>query len=172
MKRAVTVLTVLASFTLLLTAPAAAVEQRDPDDSDSRLDIARVTVEVEDGVGTFLIRTHDRWPARFLRDTQPTSLKLYLDADRDGTAEVIGNFRFVRDALWLVLRGSNGDRYEWVRVTRADRKSAEAVFAVDLPALDGDHLSVWARSRSSIEGDCPSAPCRDRAPNRGAVGVL
>src|SRR5688500_12157470 len=114
MRKALTIAMLVAALsTTLLTAPASAVERRDPDDSASRLDIALVEAEVTDGVGAFTIRTHNRWPARFLRDTQPTSVKLYLDSDSDGTAEVVGNFRFVRDELFLVLKGSNGDRYEW-----------------------------------------------------------
>lgn len=163
----------VSSLLLVIALPASAAEVADPNDSASKLDISSVKATGEDnGIGTFVITMFERWGSRFLKDANPTTLKLYLDDGADGDADVVGNFRYVNGSLVLFLKGpDSGNRYEPVPATRPTGKSVKVRFPLDLLELGSEQLRAFARSVSSELGDCPGDPCKDRAPNGGGVTV-
>ena len=156
---------------LLVTQAAPAAELFDADDSASRLDLRKVEVVAEHGgTGTVKVVTYGKWKSRFLRDANPTTLRVLFDDGADGDADLVGNFRYKRGALLLFLRSADGsNHYEPVPAERNNRRSVSATFPFDVTELASDDLSVWARIVDAASSGCREAVCRDRGPDSGGV---
>jgi hypothetical protein len=158
---------------LVIALPASAAEESDPNDSASKLDISSFKAAGQDNsLGTFVITTFERWGSKFLKDANPTTLKIYLDDGSDGDADLVGNFRYMDGTLLFFLHGPNtGNNYEPLVAHRPTQKSVKVRIPLDLTELESNSLRAFARSISSELSDCSGDPCKDRAPDAGGVTV-
>ncbi|MEA2452032.1 MAG: hypothetical protein QOG04_742 [Actinomycetota bacterium] len=158
---------------LLVSLPASAAEESDPNDSASKLDISSFKAAGQDNsLGTFVITAFERWGSKFLKDANPTTLKIYLDDGSDGDADLVGNFRYVDGTLLFFLHGPDtGSNYEPLVAHRPTHKSVKVRVPLDLTELGSASLSAYARSISSELNDCSGDPCQDRAPDTGGITV-
>lgn len=164
---------VVALMLLFVALPAFAAEESDPNDSASKLDISMFKASGQDNsTGTFVITMFERWGSRFLKDANPTTLKIYLDDGSDGDADLVGNFRYIDGTLLLFLKGpDSGNNYEPLVARRPTAKSVKVRIPMDLTELESASMRAFVRSISSELSDCPDDPCKDRAPNGGGITV-
>lgn len=164
---------VIALMSVFVALPVSAAEESDPNDSASKLDISSFKATGQDNsLGTVVITMFERWGSKFLKDANPTTLKVYLDDGSDGDADLVGNFRYVDGSLLLFLKGpDSGNNYEPLVARRPTAKSVKVRIPLDLTELESGSLSAFARSISSELSDCPDDPCKDRAPDAGGVTV-
>lgn len=164
----------LAAGTFSVCGSASAVETdsvADADDVDGLLDLA-VLKFTKDSAGAPLavvVRTHDPWDNRVLRD-DVNQLLVLLDVNHDGTMDYRARIRKVGADLVVVI--GSGSIFEPLPASKPNMRSVRFVIPGDSPPNpNGTAPDMRATSQfiESIECDPASgqAPCVDRAPDAG-----
>lgn len=164
---------VLLSSLLLVVAlapPALAVEQQDPADSGSKLDISLIRfVEDPEDVGTLTIKTHSGWKCRALRPAAKTSLKWFFDGSGNNDFDLVGSFVCRDGTLVFNLRSTDGSsQYEPIVAQKPNRRTVRVTMPLDLPQLDSQNLDLVAKSKD-VSGETCIEDCVDRAPDEGRM---
>lgn len=153
-----------------LAPPAFAVEQEDPADAGSKLDISLIKfVEDPEDVGVLTIRTHSRWKCSALRPAAKTSLKWFFDGSGSNDFDLVGSFVCRNGTLVFELRSTDGsNNYEPIVAQRPNRRTAKVTMPLDLPELDSNNLDLIAKSKD-VSGETCVEDCVDRAPDEGRM---
>ncbi len=123
----------------------------DPDDTEGRLDIARVKYEgYTNRTATLTLRTYEKWRCKFLRGfvdaphTYAAGISWEINKDEDPANEKSGHFSCDDGKLFFTM-----DNDESIRAKRPDRRTAQ----VTIHLKPTKHLSLVAISRVNGEVD-------------------
>lgn len=161
---------VTAAFVMGVMPAAFAVQQQDPDDAGSKLDISLIKfVEDPEDVATLTIKTHSAWKCRALRPAAKTSLKWFFDGSGNNDFDLVGSFVCRQGTLVFELRSTDGSaQYEPLVAKKPNGRTVRVQMTLDLNELDSNNLDLIAKSKDT-SGETCIEDCVDRAPDEGRM---
>jgi hypothetical protein len=159
-------------YALMLASPSKAASISDPNDTNGRLDVRRVVAnnDTTNALIKFRVHTERGYRCRFLHKGSPNRVWVRFDIARDGDVDASGRLMCSRKGAGWFIRMSTGIRF----FGEHPQPNTTAVH-IGWEGIPGDqernHGAIFVVTEDGSSPRCSATPCRDRAPNVGAMAA-